>query len=184
MKKILDEPINISGDAENFFGQLRDGILFNKLAKAPEEGSVRKIVTSQRAFRCMENISCFWSREEHPWVYREAAQREQDYHFPSNGIEQRSQSEWPELWQHASHVKSHWEIPFVRSSCVQEYTKNCHEVILRSSPSLTSSTGSKAFIQLWQYQQNGDSIDNQIKQRQCHYVPTLLRTSHRNFWST
>jgi len=59
INQIMGEPSNVSGDPDNFFEQLRDGVLLCKLANALEEGSVRKIATSKMAFKCMENINCF-----------------------------------------------------------------------------------------------------------------------------
>ncbi|KAL5291250.1 TAGLN3 family protein [Megaselia abdita] len=59
IKEITGEPINTSGDMDNFFEVLKDGVLLCKLVNCIEAGSVRKINESKMAFKCMENISAF-----------------------------------------------------------------------------------------------------------------------------
>lgn len=57
IKIVTDEPINTSGDMDNFFEVLKDGVLLCKLANCLQSGSVKKINESKMAFKCMENIS-------------------------------------------------------------------------------------------------------------------------------
>lgn len=59
IKEITGEPINTSGDMDNFFEVLKDGVILCKLVNCIEAGSVRKINESKMAFKCMENISAF-----------------------------------------------------------------------------------------------------------------------------
>uniref|UniRef100_U5EYQ9 Transgelin n=1 Tax=Corethrella appendiculata TaxID=1370023 RepID=U5EYQ9_9DIPT len=59
IKEITGEPINTSGDMDNFFEVLKDGVLLCNLVNCIVEGSVKKINTSKMAFKCMENISAF-----------------------------------------------------------------------------------------------------------------------------
>lgn len=59
IKEITGEPINTSGDMDNFFEALKDGVLLCKLANALQAGSVKKVNESKMAFKCMENISAF-----------------------------------------------------------------------------------------------------------------------------
>lgn len=59
IKEITGEPINTSGDMDNFFEVLKDGVILCKLVNCIEAGSVKKINESKMAFKCMENISAF-----------------------------------------------------------------------------------------------------------------------------
>lgn len=59
IKAVTAEPINTSGDTENFFEVLKDGVILCKLANALQPGSIKKINESKMAFKCMENISAF-----------------------------------------------------------------------------------------------------------------------------
>uniref|UniRef100_A0A0K8TPC4 Transgelin n=1 Tax=Tabanus bromius TaxID=304241 RepID=A0A0K8TPC4_TABBR len=59
IKEITGTPINTSGDMDNFFEVLRDGVLLCQLANSIETGSVKKINESKMAFKCMENITAF-----------------------------------------------------------------------------------------------------------------------------
>ncbi|CAD7082723.1 unnamed protein product [Hermetia illucens] len=59
IKEITEEPINTSGDMDNFFEVLKDGVLLCKLANCIEAGSVKRINQSKMAFKCMENITAF-----------------------------------------------------------------------------------------------------------------------------
>lgn len=57
IKVITSEPINTSGDMDNFFEVLKDGVLLCKLANCLQPGCIKKINESKMAFKCMENIS-------------------------------------------------------------------------------------------------------------------------------
>lgn len=57
IKVITDEPINTSGDMDNFFEVLKDGVILCKLANCLQPGSIKRINESKMAFKCMENIS-------------------------------------------------------------------------------------------------------------------------------
>jgi len=59
VKEITGEPINTSGDMDNFFEVLKDGIILCKLANAIKAGSIKKVNESKMAFKCMENINAF-----------------------------------------------------------------------------------------------------------------------------
>lgn len=59
IKAVTAEPINTSGDTENFFEVLKDGVILCKLANALQPGAIKKINESKMAFKCMENISAF-----------------------------------------------------------------------------------------------------------------------------
>lgn len=59
IKEITGEPINTSGDMDNFFEVLKDGVLLCKLTNTLQPGRVKKINESKMAFKCMENISAF-----------------------------------------------------------------------------------------------------------------------------
>lgn len=59
VKEITGEPINTSGDMDNFFEVLKDGVILCKLVNALKAGSVKKINESKMAFKCMENINAF-----------------------------------------------------------------------------------------------------------------------------
>ncbi|XP_073988118.1 transgelin calponin-3 [Rhodnius prolixus] len=59
IKVITDEPINTSGDMDNFFETLKDGTLLCRLVNIMKAGSVKKINENKMAFKCMENINNF-----------------------------------------------------------------------------------------------------------------------------
>lgn len=59
VKEITGEPINTSGDMDNFFEVLKDGVILCKLVNAIKVGSVKKVNESKMAFKCMENINAF-----------------------------------------------------------------------------------------------------------------------------
>lgn len=59
IKETTGEPINTSGDMDNFFEVLKDGVILCKLANALQPGTVKKVNESKMAFKCMENISAF-----------------------------------------------------------------------------------------------------------------------------
>jgi len=59
IKIITSEPINTSGEMDNFFEVLKDGKLLCKLVNCLQPGSIKKINESKMAFKCMENISAF-----------------------------------------------------------------------------------------------------------------------------
>jgi len=59
VRAITDEPINVSGDTDNFYETLKDGTLLCRLVNCLKSGSVTKVNQSQMAFKCMENISSF-----------------------------------------------------------------------------------------------------------------------------
>lgn len=56
---ITNDPINVSGDMDNFYETLKDGTLLCKLVNCLKPGSIVKINNSTMAFKCMENISSF-----------------------------------------------------------------------------------------------------------------------------
>lgn len=57
IKIVTSEPINTSGEMDNFFEVLKDGVLLCKLVNTLQPGTIRKINESKMAFKCMENIS-------------------------------------------------------------------------------------------------------------------------------
>ncbi|CAG0905867.1 unnamed protein product, partial [Darwinula stevensoni] len=59
IRAVTGENINVSGDPDNFFELLRNGTLLCRLANTMKPGTVKKINTSQMAFKCMENINEF-----------------------------------------------------------------------------------------------------------------------------
>ncbi|KAI1722170.1 calponin homology (CH) domain-containing protein [Ditylenchus destructor] len=59
ISNLTSEPINTSGEPENFTDVLQDGLILCKLANALSPGSVKKVNTSSMAFKKMENISFF-----------------------------------------------------------------------------------------------------------------------------
>lgn len=59
IKEITAEQINTSGDMDNFFEVLKDGVLLCKLVNTIQPGSVKRINESKMAFKCMENITGF-----------------------------------------------------------------------------------------------------------------------------
>jgi hypothetical protein len=59
IRVITNEPINVSGDMDNFYEILKDGTLLCKLVNCLKPGSVSKVNKSTMAFKCMENISSF-----------------------------------------------------------------------------------------------------------------------------
>lgn len=59
IKEVTGEPINTSGDMDNFFEVLKDGVILCKLTNAIQPGTIKKTNESKMAFKCMENISAF-----------------------------------------------------------------------------------------------------------------------------
>lgn len=59
IKEITAEPINTSGDTDNFFEVLKDGVLLCKLINCIKPGSIKRVNDSKMAFKCMENITAF-----------------------------------------------------------------------------------------------------------------------------
>lgn len=59
IKEVTGEDINTSGDMDNFYEVLKNGVLLCKLVNAIKPGSVKKVNESQMAFKCMENITAF-----------------------------------------------------------------------------------------------------------------------------
>jgi len=59
INQIVDENINTSGDADNFYETLKDGTILCQVINALKPGSIKKIQTSKMAFKCMENINGF-----------------------------------------------------------------------------------------------------------------------------
>lgn len=59
IKEVTGEPINTSGDMDNFYEVLKDGVMLLKLINSLEPGRVKKVNESKMAFKCMENISAF-----------------------------------------------------------------------------------------------------------------------------
>nr|ACH56840.1 calponin/transgelin [Simulium vittatum] len=59
IKEVTGENINVSGDMDNFFEVLKDGVLLCKLVNCIQAGSVKRINESKMAFKCMENITGF-----------------------------------------------------------------------------------------------------------------------------
>lgn len=59
IKTITNEPINVSGDMDNFYETLKDGTLLCRLVNLMKPNSVKKINESKMAFKCMENINAF-----------------------------------------------------------------------------------------------------------------------------
>lgn len=57
IKEITGEPINTSGDMDNFFEVLKNGVLLCKLINVIKPGSIKKVNETQMAFKCMENIT-------------------------------------------------------------------------------------------------------------------------------
>lgn len=57
IKEITSEPINTSGDPDNFFEVLKDGVLLCKLINCIKPGSIKKVNETKMAFKCMENIT-------------------------------------------------------------------------------------------------------------------------------
>jgi len=59
IKEVTGEPINTSGDMDNFFEVLKNGVLLCKLINSLKAGTIKKVNESTMAFKCMENISAF-----------------------------------------------------------------------------------------------------------------------------
>lgn len=57
IKEITGEPINTSGDQDNFYEVLKNGVILCKLANCLRADSVKKIYEGGLAFKCMENIT-------------------------------------------------------------------------------------------------------------------------------
>jgi len=56
---VTGESFSTSGQADSVHEILKDGQILCKLANKLKNGSVKKIQTSQMAFKCMENINAF-----------------------------------------------------------------------------------------------------------------------------
>lgn len=63
IKEITGEPINTSGDTDNFFEVLKDGVLLCKLINTIKPGQIKKVNESKMAFKCMENITCMFKNK-------------------------------------------------------------------------------------------------------------------------
>lgn len=61
ISQVTGEPLDTSGDMDNLWNILKDGQLLCRLANTLQAGTVKKIQTSQMAFKCMENINSFLS---------------------------------------------------------------------------------------------------------------------------
>jgi len=59
VKAVTSAEISTSGDMDNFFEILKDGVLLCQLANDLKPGSVKRINSSTMAFKCMENINNF-----------------------------------------------------------------------------------------------------------------------------
>jgi len=59
VRAVTGDNISTSGDPDNFWEVLKDGQTLCRLANAMKTGSVKKIVQSTMAFKCMENINAF-----------------------------------------------------------------------------------------------------------------------------
>lgn len=59
IKDITGEPINTSGDMDNFYEVLKDGVILCKLVNSIQPSTVKKINESKMAFKCMENLTAF-----------------------------------------------------------------------------------------------------------------------------
>jgi len=59
IKSVTNDDINTSGDMDNFYELLKDGLLLCKLVNDLKAGSVKRVNTSTMAFKCMENINNF-----------------------------------------------------------------------------------------------------------------------------
>lgn len=57
IREITGEPINVSGDMDNFYETLKDGVLLCKLVNTIKPATIKKINESKMAFKCMENIN-------------------------------------------------------------------------------------------------------------------------------
>lgn len=56
---ITGKDVDTSGNAENFYEQLKNGVLLCEVINALKPGQIKKIQTSSMAFKCMENINNF-----------------------------------------------------------------------------------------------------------------------------
>lgn len=59
IKLLTGEPDNTSGDADNLYEVLKDGVLLCKVINALQEGTIKKVNQTTMAFKCMENINAF-----------------------------------------------------------------------------------------------------------------------------
>ncbi|KAL1419375.1 hypothetical protein MTO96_005449 [Rhipicephalus appendiculatus] len=59
VKDVTGQDINTSGDMDNFYDTLKDGVLLCHLVNSIKAGSIpdKKINQSKMAFKCMENIN-------------------------------------------------------------------------------------------------------------------------------
>jgi hypothetical protein len=59
MRDVMNEDLNTSGEKEAFYETLKDGTVLCRLINAIQPNTIKKVNTSQMAFKCMENIQFF-----------------------------------------------------------------------------------------------------------------------------